>query len=89
MQQNIPLDAIEWTSLCTQVCATINDARFVQAGAWHLNYVRIDLPLSLAQAPQTAHQTLRDWFKQQTLPYLITGARRTNVLISLDFSKYR
>lgn len=88
MKLSFDLPATPWPALCTALGATIGNAQFAQAGVWQLQHVRIDLPLALAQVPPNAHQNLRTWLNHQGLTYLITGASRTCIAVSLEFSKY-
>jgi hypothetical protein len=87
MNRSHTLPAAVWPTLTEQALALISDEQFAQAGVWSLQHVRMDLPLALAQAPQSAHQRLRGWLDSQRLPYLLTGARREDVALYLEFQK--
>lgn len=87
MRQTHTLPAAPWPQLTNQAIALISDAQFAQAGAWHLQHLRLDLPMPLAIAPSAAHHSLRVWLSKQNVRYTFTGAHRPDVALHFEFSK--
>ncbi len=87
MLRSVTVNPGTWAQITRDAQALIADQRFAQSGAWRLSHVRIDLPLALAQAPAQEHRRLRSWLSEQVPAFLITGARRDDVALHLDFQK--
>jgi hypothetical protein len=86
---NIPFLPAE--ELTMALHAHISDAQFRQAGVWQLRSVRIDLPLQVAQTALPTSQPwqrLCKWLQQQALQYQITGAKRVDVALHLEFESF-
>lgn len=92
MRRTITLPIAPDLPLTQTLHAHISDAQFQQAGVWQLHRVRIDLPLAIAQAARLeALPWLRlcQWLRQQGLTFQITGARRPDLGLHLEFEPFK